>query len=52
MCAHDAKFLLEALGLEGEFSALAGWLTRFKQRYGICEIALKGNDLVFENVIE
>jgi hypothetical protein len=39
MCAHKAKFFHEAFGLEGEFSALAGWVTWFQQQYGIHEIA-------------
>jgi hypothetical protein len=30
MCAQKAKFFREALGLEVEFSASMGWLTRFK----------------------
>jgi len=31
MCAEKAKFFSEDLGLEGEFSAFCGWLTRLKQ---------------------
>jgi hypothetical protein len=30
MYAEKAKFLHEALGLEGDFNASVGWLTRFK----------------------
>jgi hypothetical protein len=35
MCEQKAKFFHDALGLEGEFNASVGWLTRFKQGYGI-----------------
>lgn len=38
MCVRQAKFFHQAFGLEGKFNASTGWLTRFKQRYGICEI--------------
>jgi hypothetical protein len=33
------------LGLEGEFFASVGWLARFKQQYGINEIAVQGERL-------
>jgi hypothetical protein len=42
ICAQKVKFYYEALGLEGEFNACIGWLTRFKQWYGIYEIAVRG----------
>lgn len=34
-CIDQAKLLHEVLGLGGNFTASTGWLTRFKQRYGI-----------------
>jgi hypothetical protein len=44
-CAQKAKFFHEALGLEGKFNASTGWLTRFKQQYGIRKIAVQGKRL-------
>jgi hypothetical protein len=41
MHAPKAKFCHEALGLKGEFNASAAWLARFKQQYGIHEIAVQ-----------
>jgi hypothetical protein len=41
MCTQKAKFFHKALGLEGEFNAFVGWLTRFK-KYGIREIPVQG----------
>lgn len=35
MLAKQAKFFYKAFGLEGDFNASSGWLTRFKSRYGI-----------------
>uniref|UniRef100_H3ABR8 HTH CENPB-type domain-containing protein n=1 Tax=Latimeria chalumnae TaxID=7897 RepID=H3ABR8_LATCH len=35
ICAKQAKFFFDALGMEGDFNALSGWFTRFKQRHGI-----------------
>jgi hypothetical protein len=35
MRVQKAKFLQEALGLQGEFNASVGWLTTFKQQYSI-----------------
>uniref|UniRef100_A0A182QDM1 HTH CENPB-type domain-containing protein n=1 Tax=Anopheles farauti TaxID=69004 RepID=A0A182QDM1_9DIPT len=35
MCIEQAKNLYEAIGFTGAFNASAGWLNRFKQRYGI-----------------
>jgi hypothetical protein len=37
MCAQKAKFLHEALDWK-----MNGWMTRFKQQYGIHEIAIQG----------
>jgi hypothetical protein len=45
MCGQTAKFFYKALELEGEFNASIGWLTRFKQQYGILEIAVQGERL-------
>jgi hypothetical protein len=42
ICAQKAKFFHEVLGLEGEFNASVGWLTRFKQLCGIHEISVQG----------
>jgi hypothetical protein len=41
ICAKQAKFLFEALEMEGNFDASSGWLTRFKQQYGIHEISIQ-----------
>jgi hypothetical protein len=30
ICAKQAKFFFEALGLEGNFDASSGWLTKVK----------------------
>ncbi|XP_061505786.1 jerky protein homolog-like [Anopheles gambiae] len=38
MCIQQAKLLHEQLGLKGTFNASAGWLSRFKQRYGIAGV--------------
>uniref|UniRef100_A0A182ML12 HTH CENPB-type domain-containing protein n=1 Tax=Anopheles culicifacies TaxID=139723 RepID=A0A182ML12_9DIPT len=35
MCIEQAKYLHESLGMKRAFNASSGWLTRFKQRYGI-----------------
>lgn len=45
MCAEQAKHFHIALGLEVDFKASSGWLTRFKTRYGIREIAIHGERL-------
>jgi hypothetical protein len=45
ICAEKAKFFFEALGLEGNFDASSGWLTRFKQRHGIRELQIQGESL-------
>ncbi|UYV73990.1 JRKL, partial [Cordylochernes scorpioides] len=45
ICANQAKFFYQKLGFEGEFSASSGWLTRWKQRYGIREISIQGESL-------
>jgi len=45
MCTHKAKLFHEALGLEGNFSASSGWLTRFKQRHGIRELPVQVEQL-------
>jgi hypothetical protein len=41
----ESQVFHEALGFEGEFSASVGWLTRFKQWYGIREIVVQGERL-------
>ena len=45
ICAKQAKFFFDALGMEGDFNASSGWLTRFKQRHGIPKAAGKGTKL-------
>ncbi|XP_004703486.1 tigger transposable element-derived protein 2 [Echinops telfairi] len=45
ICAKQAKFFFDALGMEGDFNASSGWLTRFKQRHGIPKAASKGTKL-------
>ncbi|KAL1768155.1 tigger transposable element-derived protein 2 [Sigmodon hispidus] len=45
VCAKQAKFFFDALGMEGDFNASSGWLTRFKQRHGIPKAAGKGTKL-------
>ncbi|XP_064421026.1 jerky protein homolog-like [Latimeria chalumnae] len=45
ICAKQAKFFFDALGMEGDFNASSGWFTRFKQRHGIREIAIQGEKL-------
>lgn len=49
ICAKQAQFFFTALGLEGDFNASSGWLTRFKQRHGIREIAVQGEKLSGDN---
>lgn len=43
--ATKAKRFFDLLGLQGDFDASSGWLTRFKQRHGIREIGLHGEKL-------
>ncbi|KAM4834142.1 tigger transposable element-derived protein 2 [Thomomys bottae] len=45
ICAKQARFFFDALGMEGDFNASSGWLTRFKQRHGIPKAAGKGTKL-------
>jgi hypothetical protein len=45
ICTKQAKFLFEALRLDGNFDASSGWLTRFKQRHGIREMSIQGEKL-------
>lgn len=45
VCAKQARFFFDALGMEGDFNASSGWLTRFKQRHGIPKAAGKGAKL-------
>lgn len=45
LVAAQAKYFFEELGLEGNFNASNGWLTRFKNRYGIREISVQGEKL-------
>lgn len=40
--ASKSEHFHKLLGIEGTFNAFYGWLTRFKQRHGIREIALQG----------
>jgi hypothetical protein len=42
---NKQNFCSEALGLEGNIDASSGWLTRLKQRHGICEICIQGEKL-------
>lgn len=43
--AAQAKYFFDQLDLEGKFNASNGWLTRFKNRYGIREISVQGEKL-------
>ena len=45
ICLEKALFFHKALGIESPFNASSGWLTRFKKRYGIREVQLKGEQL-------
>lgn len=45
ICAAKAKDFFTSLGLEGEFDASSGWLTRFKKRHGIRELDIQGEIL-------
>lgn len=45
VCAAKAKYFFEQLKLPGDFNASSGWLTRFKQRYGIRQITVQGEKL-------
>ena len=49
VCAKQAQFFFKVLGIEGEFNASSGWLTRFKQRHDIWEIAIQGEKLSGDN---
>lgn len=49
MCAEQAKYFLNAVGLEGEFKVSSGWLTWFKNRYGIYELAIQGEKVSADN---
>ncbi|XP_038611499.1 jerky protein homolog-like [Tachyglossus aculeatus] len=42
-CLKQAQFFFYALGIEGDFNASSGWLSRFKQRHGIRGIAIPGD---------
>jgi hypothetical protein len=44
-CVHRQSSFLWSLGLEDEFNVSIGWLTRFRQWYSICEIAVQGERL-------
>jgi hypothetical protein len=50
MCAQKAKLFHDALGLEGKFNASVRWLTRFKQQYSNCEIAVQGERFTANDV--
>jgi hypothetical protein len=41
LCAQKAMFYLETLVLVGEFNFSSGWLTQFKQQYGVCKFDVK-----------
>lgn len=43
--AHKAKFFHDSLGLEDDFNASSGWLTRFKKRHGIHQLSIQGERL-------
>lgn len=45
VCAAKAKDFHDKLKLPGEFNASSGWLTRFKERHGIRQIAIQGEKL-------
>lgn len=45
MCMAQANFFFKKLGLTGEFNATVGWLRRFKERHGIRELQIQGEQL-------
>jgi hypothetical protein len=44
ICTKEAKFFFEALGMEGNFDASSGLLTKFKW-HGIRKISIQGQKL-------
>ena len=44
VCTAKAKYFHDELKIEGDFNASSGWLTWFKNRYGIWQIAIQGEN--------
>lgn len=45
MCMAQADFFFKKLGLTGPFNGTVGWLRRFKERHGIRELKIQGEQL-------
>lgn len=45
MCIEAAKTFHKNLGIEENFNASSGWMTRFKQRHGIRQLTIQGERL-------
>lgn len=45
ICTQQAQKFHESLGLKDPFNASSGWFTRFKQRHGIRELTIQGEQL-------
>ncbi|KAK9688090.1 Tc5 transposase DNA-binding domain [Popillia japonica] len=46
LISEKAKFFYQQLNLSGDFKASSGWLQKFKERYGIRQLTITGDQLI------